>query len=293
MRGPAALHLALHLNIAEGLCRKNLFLSGKIFAGQNNSMITQIKELVESLHSTSNFVVDIGASTGSSGDPAYAYITSPEYRGLCIEGNPASIPALKSKVASSFEIHCGFVTPDNILDIFRQHNVPADFNLLKVDIDGYDLQVIRKILSQYRPKILVAEINEKIPPPILFETNYKTDYKWDSSHCFGFSLSAGQQVMQENDYCVIGLCEMNNIVCAAKNVCLNHGWRSLTDMRDLYQRAYVDNPKRLELFSYNRSVDHWLSIDDPTTLVREVANALELGALRKKKRESACLPSTF
>jgi hypothetical protein len=89
-------------------------------------MITQSKELVESLRSTSSFIVDIGASTGATGDPAYAFITNREYSGLCIEGNPANIPALRNNISSTFDIHCGFVTPDNILDIFKQYNVPVD-----------------------------------------------------------------------------------------------------------------------------------------------------------------------
>jgi hypothetical protein len=233
-------------------------------------MITETKKLVESLRGTSDFVVDIGASTGSTSDPAYPFITSPDYRGLCIEGEPGNVDALRSHASGTFDIHCGFVNPRNIIDIFNSYDVPVDFNLLKVDIDGYDLQVIRRILSGYRPKIIVAEINEKIPPPILFEVTYKTDYRWDFSHCFGFSLSSGLQVMQENDYCVIGLHESNNLICAEKRTCLNNGWRSLTDMQELYKQAYIDSPNRQERFWYNQSVDYWLSLSDPTSLVQEI-----------------------
>jgi hypothetical protein len=226
--------------------------------------------MVQSLRDVSNYIVDIGASTGAIGDPAYDFITSPEYCGLCIEGNPANIKKLREKISNTFDTYCGFVTPDNILKILEQENVPIEIGLLKIDIDGYDLQLIRKILSKYRPKIIVAEINEKIPPPILFEVNYKPDYSWDFSHCFGFSLSSGQDVMEKNNYGIIGMHESNNIICADNQIIREKNWRSRTDMGELYQEGYISDPNRQAAFWYNQSVDYWISINDPTILLREI-----------------------
>jgi len=109
-----------------------------------------------------NYIIDIGASTGIVSDPVYPFLIDTKYTGLCIEGNKAKTEELKRK--TSFAVHEEFIYPHTILDVFQSYNVPINFDVLKIDIDGYDLEVIRVILSKYKPRIIIAEINEKIPP---------------------------------------------------------------------------------------------------------------------------------
>ena len=70
-----------------------------------NLMITQTKDIVESLRCSSNFVVDIGSSFAVPSDPAYSFITDSEYRGLCIEGCPVNASALRNNISSTFDIN--------------------------------------------------------------------------------------------------------------------------------------------------------------------------------------------
>jgi len=51
------------------------------------------------------------------------------------------------------------ITTDNIIDIFKQYNIPNEIDLLSVDIDSHDFYVLEKILSQYSPRIIVCEYN--------------------------------------------------------------------------------------------------------------------------------------
>jgi len=52
---------------------------------------------------------------------------------------------------------------DNILS---KTNISKDFDILSIDIDSYDLEVWES-LKNYKPKIVIIEINSSIPPGIL------------------------------------------------------------------------------------------------------------------------------
>jgi hypothetical protein len=235
-------------------------------------MDKRLNYLVENLPNPSKYIIDIGASSGVPTDPTFQFITNKNYKGLCIEGNSKHIDSLRNNISNTFDIYNGYVTPNNILQIFSDYNVPLSIDLLKIDIDGYDLEVIRKILSVYRPKLIIAEINEKIPPPILFEVKYKKTYEWDYSHCFGFSVASGYKAMIENNYNILGLYEMNNVLCIEKSLCENMGLTFYKNINNLYNDGYVNNPKRLKTFPWNDDVNYWLNISDKYQLKNEIEN---------------------
>lgn len=235
-------------------------------------MDKRLKYLVETLPNPSKYIIDIGASSGVPSDPTFQFITNKNYKGLCIEGNSKHIDSLRNNISNTFDIYNGYVTPDNILQIFSDYNVPISIDLLKIDIDGYDLEVIRKILSIYRPKMLIAEINEKIPPPILFEVKYKENYEWDYSHCFGFSVASGYKTMAENNYNVLALYDLNNILCIESQVCETLGLTYYKNINNLYRDGYVNHPKRPSYFPWNNDINYWLNITDKYKLKDEITN---------------------
>ena len=55
-----------------------------------------------------------------------------------------------------------FVTAGNVEELFRKYGVPAEFDLLSIDIDGNDYWVWRAIRS-YRPRVVVIEYNASLP----------------------------------------------------------------------------------------------------------------------------------
>ena len=215
------------------------------------------------------YVVNIGASVGEPYDPSYQYIIDPAYRGLCIEGDVHKIEGLRKNVSSKMDIHNGYVTPFNVISLFERYKVPKNLFIIKIDIDGYDLEVLRTILkSEYRPTLFVAEINEKIPPPIRFEVLYKSDYKWDCSHCFGFSIQSGKDVFESSDYFIATMYEMNNILCIRKDKIYLLPEESFPkDIEDMYDKQYRHNRGlRKKAFPWNANVNHWLTIEDNDTL---------------------------
>jgi len=56
-------------------------------------------------------------------------------------------------------LHKNMITDENVVDLFKKHNVPSEFDLLSVDIDSHDFYVLHEILKSYTPRIFVCEYN--------------------------------------------------------------------------------------------------------------------------------------
>lgn len=228
-----------------------------------------LSEIFNKIPNPSNYIIDIGASSGVNTDPAYEFIINSKYNGLCIEGNKNNIHYLKQK--TKFDICDEYIYPHNILSIFKKFNVPINIDILKVDIDGFDLEVIRTILNVYKPKIIIAEINEKIPPPILFEVKYKDNYVWDESHCFGFSIKSGEVVMNKYDYKIINIYDLNNILCVNEELYKILDLE-LNTIEELYKVQYIKNHQRFKQLPWNENINYWLKIKNRDELKSEIIN---------------------
>jgi hypothetical protein len=212
-----------------------------------------------------NYIVDIGASDGLNPNPVSKYISDDIYSGLCIEACSEKTNILKNSVSKNVKIHNEFITPFNILQVFEKYNVPICFDILKIDIDGFDLEIIRRILSKYRPSVIIAEINEKIPPPIYFEVLYTETYRWDTSHFYGFSIRSGNDVMKNNNYTIVDMYDMNNILCVSNHLL---DTEHVYNVIDIYDEKYKKRD-RSSLY-YNMNVDHWLSLDNKYELFYDI-----------------------
>jgi hypothetical protein len=244
--------------------------------------------LFDKIEKPSFYVINIGASTGVNTDPVYNFIISDKFHGLCIEGDPNKVNILKAK--TKFNIYNGYITPLNIIPIFEAYKVPLNPDILKIDIDGYDLSVLSVILEKYKPSIIIAEINEKIPPPIKFEVIYKENYSWDESHFFGFSLQSGAKIMNDNNYKILSIYELNNILCINNDLCkaLNIDCsNSDENIKLIYEKNYINNLSRFNILPHNQNVNHWLDIKDIKILKNEIINYFLTDKSRNKFNSKA------
>jgi hypothetical protein len=142
------------------------------------------------------------------------------------------------------------ITPENVLSVFKENNIPTNFSFLNLDIDGYDIFVLDKLLSEYSPYLICTEINEKIPPPIKFTVLYDEKYEWEVNHFFGYSLSCLEEILDKHGYDLVKL-QYNNAFLIKKE--LNQfGSKSI---EQAYKEGYIDGPSRKEIFYYNENVD--------------------------------------
>jgi len=228
-------------------------------------MNLSIYQLYSKIQNPNKYFVDIGASDGPG--PIFSYFTDLSNSGLCIEGRQFLSDILKDNINNpNIDIHMGFIYPHTVNDVFKKYNVPKEPDILKIDIDGYDLDVIRSILKEYKPKIMICEINEKIPPPVYFEVPYSDTYENDGSHFFGFSIQAGKEVLESYGYKIVSLIEGNNIICLHKDYFeLNN-----IDINTIYRLGYLENSEIFNMFYWNGDVNHWHEIDDVEMLKKYI-----------------------
>jgi hypothetical protein len=129
------------------------------------------------------FFVDIAAGDGVGMSNTHALVRS-GWEGLSVEMDGTKftkLSALHADYVGSRLVRAR-VTLENVLPLLATAEAPKDFSFLSLDIDGYGYFILDKILGEYRPALICAEINEKIPPPLEFTVLYDSDYFWDGTH---------------------------------------------------------------------------------------------------------------
>lgn len=131
--------------------------------------------------------VNIGANNGVDGDPLGTVVTAlPAAWAVAGEMDPELCAAHRENLPH-VKLWCGMVTPANAWEMMDAW-LPTDdallreqgmliVDVLKVDIDSYDCALVETFLKgtyskgakavlKLRPKIIVMEVNDAIPPPL-------------------------------------------------------------------------------------------------------------------------------
>jgi hypothetical protein len=126
-----------------------------------------------------------------------------------------------------------------------------------LDIESYDLIVIKNLLKSFNPKIVSMEINEKIPPPIYFTVNYDENHYWNEDSFYGCSLQAAYEELSKFNYKLYKVI-YNNAIFILNNQNVKFLDLSLTEF---YENGYVNKPDRKEKFHYNNDIDILLEMN--------------------------------
>ncbi len=207
-----------------------------------------IGELLPADHCHS--AVDIGAGDGVRWSNTYA-LFSQDWRGLGVEGDPRRVIKLArayQRYPNAFACRAR-VTPRTVIPLLNAYEIEKDFSVLSLDIDGNDYWVLRALLAEFRPRLIVTEINEKIPPPIRFIVKYNPDFEL-RHHFFGYSIASLADLSVEFDYSIVAL-EYNNAFLAANEL---PGVIAL-DAERAYREGYRDRSDRKEKFPLNYDME--------------------------------------
>ena len=154
----------------------------------------------------SGCAVDIAAFDGVTGSTTYdLYKTG--WRGLAVEYDAQAFSQLAKTYVNFPKVNLAkcMVTPANVVALLETNSIPKNFDFLSLDIDGYDHDVLEQALTQYRPRLICAEINEKIPPPIRFTVKWREDYGWNADHFYGQSISQLHHLAGKHGYSLVKL----------------------------------------------------------------------------------------
>jgi len=230
----------------------------RLRTGDHSSLGEQdvVRRLLGGVQVDHRHAVDIAACDGVTNSNTLALYES-GWAGLAVEGDPARFAALARayRRLPGVALARSWVTPENVVPLLHGHRVPREPGLLNLDIDGYDHFVLAALLEEFRPTILCAEINEKIPPPLKFTVRYDPDYVWAEDHFYGQSLSALHELATAYGYALVEL-HYNNAFLVPRERAAVPGLAP----EEAYATGYLDRPDRLELFPWNADMEELHSL---------------------------------
>ncbi len=100
------------------------------------------------------------------------------------------------------------LSSENIVDVFKKYDVPADLDYLSIDVDSIDLWLLDAALSGYRPKVVSVEFNSNVPVhrAITFAED-DTSAFFNNDKIYGASLKAMYLVARKHNYRLVGVAD--------------------------------------------------------------------------------------
>jgi hypothetical protein len=223
-----------------------------------------IIDLLNNLVTENDYVLDIGASNGIEASNTY-HLFKAGSPGLLVEpdGKKIAILAREYKEFNVSIFRCK-ATPTTVVPILKAARAPKNPMFLSFDIDTYDYYVLYALLEQYRPTLICAEINEKIPYPVRFAVKYSPDHCYAGNHFFGMSIATLGDLGKDFGYDLIHV-NYNNAFLIPHECNQNGGW--MTDVQEHYLAGYVNKPDRKQRFPRNADLDLLLEMEDPEQIV--------------------------
>ncbi len=107
-----------------------------------------IQQIFNTIGTTNKYYVEFGVEDGSECNTKN--LRENKWLGLMMDGGNEN---------KDIGLYKHYITYNNIIDLFRHHNVPNRFDLLSVDIDYNNFYVLYKILKskKYKPRVIITE----------------------------------------------------------------------------------------------------------------------------------------
>ena len=160
-----------------------------------------IEKVFEVIEPGPRFAVEFGAHDGVNNSNMRNLVVNHGWRSFQIEGDPERA----AKLAAAYADYPGtktleaWVWPGNIEILFEENGVPADLDLLVIDIDSNDYYVWRAI-HDFRPKVVMIEMNFIFLPPERAVVDYHPMNYWDRTHYSGASIQSLYELGKKKGY---------------------------------------------------------------------------------------------
>lgn len=131
-----------------------------------------IEKALEVINNNDKWCVEFGSWDGQRFSNTYNLIKNKGYSTVLIEANTRRFQDLLktyegNKKVTPINAFVGFGESNCLDTILKTTEIPTDFDLLSIDIDGNDYHVWAAV-KHYRPKVVVIEYNPTIPVEVEF-----------------------------------------------------------------------------------------------------------------------------
>lgn len=149
-----------------------------------------IAEILGRVGATSHWFVEFGIEDGSQGN-CVALAREQGWAGLFIECDDENYAILAERWRDRPDVHTlhASVTAETVNPLFAHAGVPAEPDVLSIDVDGNDYW-IWAALEGYRPRVVVIEYNASLDAVTTVAMPRDDDHHWDGTDYFGASIGA-------------------------------------------------------------------------------------------------------
>lgn len=185
---------------------------GQVFSQNGEDGI--ISEIFRRIGTTTKTFVEIGVGDGLQNNTAL--LLSQQWKGWWYEADDQHLAAIKKYFAqrlekSTLKVVQAFVDAENINGLLSAQGVPADLDLVSLDIDLNTYYVWRSMLPTIKPRVYVIEYNGYFPSQVDWKVDYDPQGVWDqSSQYWGASLKAYERLGHEHGYQLVG-CDLTGV----------------------------------------------------------------------------------
>jgi hypothetical protein len=197
-----------------------------------------LAEILRRMRIRTGYFVEFGVQDGSVCNTAL--LAAGGWSGVYIEADEADAARLAERYASSSRITTlhEFITAENIAGIFARADVPAEFDVLSIDIDGNDYWVWRALAS-YKPRVVVIEYNAEHAPPQRWVMKYDPSHRWDKTTYYGASLASYAALAATKGYSLVGTEKTGVNAFFIRDDCLRaSGFRALSAAEGFHPVGY-------------------------------------------------------
>lgn len=204
------------------------------------------------LGTTNKYYVEFGARDGIADSNVFFLRENLGWNGLlldCMYENQA------------LNLHKRVLTKDNIVDTFKEFNVPNEFDFLNVDIDGNDYWLLKEILGGklgeqgYRPRVIMVETNVRFSPETNLVQKYDEKWFWQGSGWYGCAPRTMAAMAARHGYYPVHI-HLDDMILVLKDVLEENGYE-IPGFKTVYPHSNIP------LYSDHRdnvfNPDMWMS----------------------------------
>jgi hypothetical protein len=216
-----------------------------------DGIVRELLSLLAIDDSSNPWCVEFGAWDGKHLSNTFNLVESASWNAVLVEGDPQKFTELELMAQEFPRVHaiCSMVggvrgSGSSLDDLLTETACPTNYDLLSVDIDSSDLDVWARHVD-FRPKIVIIEINSTIPPGIL---------QWHSREVQGNSFSATLRVAESKGYTLV--CHTGNLIFVTDELAGSVGLEDIDRMfpERLFLWDWVESDRRIVRNVLRRSV---------------------------------------
>ena len=161
------------------------------FAGSQYHQDAVLVDIFDAIGAKSRFFVEWGSRRPNILNSAH-FRKHCDWCGLLLDGSPGASPnggsmqypevleLLRASNSSCSRLRQAFVTPDNVNAVLASHHVPAEIDLLTVDMDGQDYWVMSAFdFARIRPRVIAVEFSSHFTSHEMCTTHREAAYVWN------------------------------------------------------------------------------------------------------------------